>query len=502
MRGSIALRTLAIALATPLLFVSNLSAEELSGSRIQAESLNPTNTTRVYNSIATPDGGSTPNALRHDTNVTVTYPVTVPADATVNAVVVRSKSAQTSTGSVSINVVVDGVAQTAKSIPASAQTYSDRTWMLASPLGPGTHQIGVRSTNTTTNNKPVNDYLFLDGQPVGVDTDSDGVADASDNCDSVANPSQAVVKCFASGSDQGAQNRAALLDLANSSTNVVLPPGDYPVNNSDPAINIQSYTGDFTMQEGAHVTYTVPTGAGTHFTGGTGLELYNWTSFHPATVRTPGDDALALTKTTDTLVDGAEIHGSGASGIRMGQTVRTTVQNSYVEKTMADGIHFGSSGGGKVLNSDVYWTGDDGIAFVRYAGTAPNGLTGGFSSGNSSTEAGARGMSVVGQSNVDVENFEIANSASAGIMIACEVAYNNCTNYPSTNIHFRDGSVTDAGTNHEGTMVNPNSIMVNRVNDNTTLTNITSVSPEGACYRTVNGGSATLTNVSGEGAGC
>ena len=160
-RGSIALRTLAIALATPLLFVSNLSAEEVSGSRIQAEVLNPTNTTRVYNSIATPDGGSTPNALRHDTNVTVTYPVTVPADATVNAVVVRSKSAQTSTGSVSINVVVNGVAQTAKSIPASAQTYSDRTWMLASPLGPGTHQIGVRSTNTTTKNKLVNDYLFL-----------------------------------------------------------------------------------------------------------------------------------------------------------------------------------------------------------------------------------------------------------------------------------------------------------------------------------------------------
>ena len=112
-------------------------------------------------------------------------------------------------------------------------------------------------------------------------------------------------------------------------------------------------------------------------------------------------------------------------------------------------------------------------------------------------------MSVVGQSNVDVENFEIANSASAGIMIACEVAYNNCTNYPSTNIHFRDGSVTDAGTNHEGTMVNPDSIMVNRVNNNTTLTNITSVSPEGACYRTVNGWSlVTLTNVSGEGAGC
>jgi hypothetical protein len=91
MRRSIALRTLALALAAPILFVGALSAQEITASRVQAESKTQGSTTRIFQPEAEPVVNTTPNALRHDGNVTVTYDVSVPAGASVNAVKVRSR---------------------------------------------------------------------------------------------------------------------------------------------------------------------------------------------------------------------------------------------------------------------------------------------------------------------------------------------------------------------------------------------------------------------------
>jgi hypothetical protein len=60
-------------------------------------------------------------------------------------------------------VVVNGSFQAGKNVAANAQTFTERTWTLANPLGPGTHRIGLTTGSTTTTNRVINDYLYLDG---------------------------------------------------------------------------------------------------------------------------------------------------------------------------------------------------------------------------------------------------------------------------------------------------------------------------------------------------
>ncbi|HET9867871.1 MAG TPA: hypothetical protein VFQ06_11305 [Nitrospira sp.] len=182
----------ALLLALLCLFAATASAAEITGSRVQSESQNPTNTTTIYQPSAEPDNGSTDNALRHNANLTVNYSVTVPSGASATAIKVKSRCANTCSGSaVGLNVVVNGTAQTAQNVAASAQTFTERTWTLGTALSPGTHTIGVKTTNTTTNNRVINDFLYLDGTnapppdttdpdtsitsgPAGGSTDTDG----------------------------------------------------------------------------------------------------------------------------------------------------------------------------------------------------------------------------------------------------------------------------------------------------------------------------------------
>jgi hypothetical protein len=161
--------------------------------RVQSESVTSSIATNVYDANAEPDNGSTPNASRINSNGTVNYLVTVPDDTTAGAIVVRSRTAMTSTGSVWLTVVVDGVAQAAKSIPATADAFTLRTWTLATPLQPGNHTVGLRVGNHTISNRVVNDYFYLDGTAAAPDRDGDGVPDSSDNCPNTPNANQADV---------------------------------------------------------------------------------------------------------------------------------------------------------------------------------------------------------------------------------------------------------------------------------------------------------------------
>jgi hypothetical protein len=353
--------------------------------------------------------------------------------------------------------------------------------------------------------------------PPPPDSDGDGVVDADDQCPDepgpVSNngcpelpPPPAGDGGFVAGSGAATTNRDAFLKLSGTCNNVMLPPGTYYLDNavSKPFIEVRGYCGTFTMQEGAQIRFVDPEGGGVKFSGGTGAEFYNWTSYHPATVRDPLDDAIGFFGTTNTLINGAEIDGAGAAGILLWETTRSTVQNTYVHHTMADGIHCANAQDCNVINTETYWTGDDGIAWVRYAGLAGNGKTGGYANFVTSTESAARGISVVGQSNVRVDNFTIRNSWSGGVHVSCEHGvWNDCVNYPVENVTFKYGQIVDAGRSHRGTGPNPDSIFVHDTpNRNIVMSDIQSWRPVRDCYHTMGTGSATLINVVGDGAGC
>ncbi|NGZ76858.1 sugar-binding protein [Saccharibacillus alkalitolerans] len=120
---------------------------------------------------------------------------------------------------------------------------------------------------------------------------------------------------------------------------------------------------------------------------------------------------------TDTVIEG----GSSAGIIVYG--VNGTIKGNAVRDTLADGIHItGGSANIKVENNVGRDTGDDMIAVVSYEknGTwvknvkiANNDVAGGH----------ARGITVSGGTNVEIERNRIADTGGAGIFIASEGSY-------------------------------------------------------------------------------
>jgi hypothetical protein len=341
-----------------------------------------------------------------------------------------------------------------------------------------------------------------------IDLGDPGCADAADNDES--NPASPPIPAgetagFVSGNTaaNAATNRQALLNLANTSRNVTLPPGQYYVDQAPTKahITVDNYSGTFAMQEGAQIHYLYPAGGGIKWRGGTGAKLINWESFHGGTVRDPLDSALDFEATTNLTIDSATVHGAGGAGILIWDNTNSTIINSHAENTKADGMHIVATDA-TVRDWSAFNTGDDGLSFQTYTGQYP--VASGTADGVTSIQSHARGITVLGSQNVTISNFVVRASRTSGLYIECnDPLYNDCVNKPVKNVLFEHGKVYDAGRHPTGTGPNPDSITVWRSPiDNIVFSDIESHTPVRDCYRGFDGGSATLTNVWGDGAGC
>jgi hypothetical protein len=352
------------------------------------------------------------------------------------------------------------------------------------------------------------------GNKCDSDRDGDGVANTSDRCSgkpgSTSNggcplpPPPVDTGGFVAGEGSASVNRLAFVKLSNTCRNVTLPPGTYLVDNNPSLgfIHVFNYCGTFTMQEGAVIRYTNPWGSGVRFRGGTGARLLNWESYHPVPTRTEPADNLSLYGTTDFLVDDATIHG-GLAGILIWESTRPTIRDTYVENTKADGMHVVATTDARVYNYHSYWTGDDGLSFLLYDGNLNK--YGAIADGVTVEQSAARGITVIGSKNTTIRNFTVRNTWTAGIQVACEPQYNDCSK-PVENVTYEHGQVFDAGRSSvrgEGSIgPNPDSIFVHNANQNIVMNDIVSWSPVRNCYGTADGGDATLINVRGDGPGC
>jgi hypothetical protein len=298
-------------------------------------------------------------------------------------------------------------------------------------------------------------------------------------------------------------NRQRFLELSNTCTNVTLPPGDYYVDNGaqTPWVEIQGYCGTFAFQEGARLHYVDGNAGGVRFRGGTGARFINWESYHPGdgTRQDPGDN-FSLYSTRDARIEHMFVDGSRSAGILLWINTNTTIINSHAQNTAADGMHIVATNA-TVENWSAYNTGDDGLSFQTYTEQYP--VASGTADGVTSIQADTRGITVLGSQNITIRNFVVRNSWSSGLYVACESQYNNCAAKPVRNVLYEHGKVYDAGRHPNGTGPNPDSITVWRSpNDNMQFSDIESFAPVRDCYRGFDGGSATLTFVRGDGAGC
>jgi hypothetical protein len=418
-----------------------------------------------------------------------------------------------------MRVKVDGVTIIDQWRPQPATTYT-----ATRKLSAGSHTVVVQYYEAAEDAVAQVSWQKLSSPPPpgstactdGSDNDSDkkidlgdpGCADASDGDES--NPAsppipQGEMAGFVAGntSANASANRQAFLNLSNTSRNVTLEPGQYYVDQaaSKAFIEVWNYSGTFAMKEGAAIHFVDPAGGGIKWRGGTGAKLINWESFHGGTVRDPLDSALDFEATTNLTIDSATVHGAGGAGILIWDNTNSTIINSHAENTKADGMHIVATDA-TVRDWSAFNTGDDGLSFQTYTGQYP--VASGTADGVTSIQSHARGITVLGSQNVTISNFVVRASRTSGLYIECNnPLYNDCVNKPVKNVLFEHGKVYDAGRHPTGTGPNPDSITVWRSpNDNIVFSDIESETPLRNCYRGFDGGSATLINVRGDGAGC
>jgi preprotein translocase subunit Sss1 len=245
------------------------------------------------------------------------------------------------------------------------------------------------------------------------------------------------------------ENRTGLLKaLTNSAESIAFPPGDYLIDNSGTPIVVRNFSGQLTMEPGARFIFTDDTAKGLHFEGGTGAEIDGLrTTFETLpSSRVSARECIQFIDATDTIVQNASINGSAAAGLLFGRCIRPSAEGVVIENTMADGLHFANCKDARANDILTRNTGDDGLAFLNYA-SGPD-YTGGQANNISVENSGARGITVLGQRGVTVEDFRVDTTYASSILVAHDTYWD--TRVPSA-VRFAHGTVKDAGKGSRGT---------------------------------------------------
>lgn len=222
-----------------------------------------------------------------------------------------------------------------------------------------------------------------------------------------------------------------------------VPAGRYSIDNSAGPLQIKDFSGELLFEGGASLEFTSSQNGGIWFTSGTGARIrgLHVTYATAPAIRNSPQEAVKFSGTTDTFLTDPWIERSPAAGILFYDSIRPRVTNATIQNTLADGLHFANSQDAQVTGLNTLNTGDDGLAFVNYSqhpdrngGTATNIIV---------RQSHARGIAVVGTSDVVITNFVIDGTSSSGLLCGQDQSYNTRA---SDRVQFSMGIVRNAGT--------------------------------------------------------
>jgi hypothetical protein len=224
---------------------------------------------------------------------------------------------------------------------------------------------------------------------------------------------------------------------------VLVPPGTFAYS------GVLNANGVCLFGEGdASVLYSTNTGfAAIYLTGNGGVvQGLRLTGVTP-TVRTPTNESRRIHAigASNFLIDNVTIDsGSGAAIMCNDISSHGTISNNRCSNTLADSIHITDRSHHITIENNVIRnSGDDGVACVSYApqGGLVNHIT--ARRNDIRGNAGGRGMSVVGGSDVLYENNHMEDvSASAGMLVAQEDTYDT---FAATNVVYRFNTIVNCG---------------------------------------------------------
>ena len=224
---------------------------------------------------------------------------------------------------------------------------------------------------------------------------------------------------------------------------IVVPAGKYLIDNSSGPLTIENFSGHLEFQGNAQLIFTTNNLGGVLFVGGNGARIHGLRATYAIapTYRASPNEQIKFSDTTDTLLTDTFVERSPAAGILFYNSVRPKVVNATVMNSLADGLHFANCEDPQVTNLTTLNTGDDGLAFVNYA-AYPN-KNGGLAENIKVQNSQARGIAVVGQSNVTISGFQIETTEGSGLLVAEDDYFN--TRVPA-NVRIQNGTIHGAGT--------------------------------------------------------
>lgn len=167
-----------------------------------------------------------------------------------------------------------------------------------------------------------------------------------------------------------------------------------------------------------------------------------WTEYEKMKLRVTGANFTAR---------GILIDGSAAAGVYVGGATYFRFDNCRVQNTRADGFFISEASAYGVLTGCIAdTTGDDGFSVVSYDSAPVHHIT---NIGARVMNSQARGMSVVGGSDITYTGFTINTTVAAGLYLGTE----NDTYEDTLRVSVSAGTIinanTDAGTGHGAVLI-------------------------------------------------
>lgn len=248
------------------------------------------------------------------------------------------------------------------------------------------------------------------------------------------------LKAFGAQGDGATSDHAALLALSNRSETIIVPPGNYLIDNST-VRQINNFRGKLICSPGVLFTFTDATQRGLHFYGGSpklsGLRI---TTRDVPVSRELNAPMLCMDGASDIVIDDLEIARSAGAGALFRLCNGFQGSNIRIRNTLSDGLDFFNSSKISLTNFLSENTGDDGLAFLSYTSLAQSYdiVARNIIVKNSDT----RGISVVGPERVIVDGFTVENTRGSGVIVYQDTA--NGLRQPA-NVKFSNGIIKDAG---------------------------------------------------------
>ena len=186
---------------------------------------------------------------------------------------------------------------------------------------------------------------------------------------------------------------------------------------------VDDFSGGLIFSPGASLVFTNNTARGMKFTGGENARFVHVrATFDPMPAKRGSPlEAFAMYRAVRPRWERFVLRGAVGAGLLICDSVRPAVIDAVVSDTKADGVHFCNCEEPEARGIRTNNTGDDGLAFVNYGKQVA--LQGGTAVDVVVLNSMARGVSVVGQANVQLTNLYIENTTHSGLYVAHEVYY-------------------------------------------------------------------------------